>query len=103
MELQIKNKFIELTHESKLTVVDFYATWCGPCKMLSPIIENVDAKIGDEVNIVKVNIDEFNDLASENHIQSVPTLVFFKSGKEIYRRSGFIDEVSLINLIKKHK
>lgn len=103
MELETRNQFDNLTHESKLTVVDFYATWCGPCKMLSPIIDNVINKVGNEVNVIKVNIDSFNDLASENHVQSVPTLIFYKSGQEVYRRSGFIDEISLLELIEKNK
>lgn len=102
MELETKNQFNELIKESKLTLVDFYATWCGPCKMLSPIIDSVSNKLSNEINILKVNIDSFNDLASENHVQSVPTLIFFKAGQEIYRRSGFIDESNLIDLIKKN-
>ena len=74
-------------------LVDFYATWCGPCKMLSSVLEKIDEK--DIIQIVKVDVDNCNTLASEYKIYSVPTLILFENGNEIKRISGFISENEL--------
>ena len=77
-------------------LVDFFATWCGPCKMLANVLENVDSKI----KVLKVDTDEFENLAREYHIMSIPTLILFKDGKEIKKNIGFIDEKSLDSFLK---
>lgn len=74
-------------------LVDFFATWCGPCKMLSLVMEKFDSK--GVIPIVKVDIDEANMLANEYQISSVPTLIIFENGKEVKRRSGFMSEQEL--------
>lgn len=74
-----------------LTVVDFFATWCGPCKMLSPIIEKISNDITN-VKFVKIDVDKHEELARIYGIMSVPTLIFFKDGKEVSRHIGFISE-----------
>ena len=99
MELKDKIQFNEIVSSDKLTVVDFFATWCGPCKMLTPVVERVNEKLAGEVNFVKVDIDAFNDIASEYRIQSVPTLVYIKEGKEITRTVGYMDEDSLLEKV----
>ena len=71
-----KQDFNELVKEG-LHLVDFYAEWCGPCKMMGPVLESID----DKVDIIKVNIDEHEDLAREYRIMSIPTLMFFKDGE----------------------
>lgn len=96
MELKDRAEFKSALESDKLTVVDFFATWCGPCKMLTPVVARVDEKLHGEVNFIKVDIDVFNDLASEYRIQSVPTLVYLKDGKEITRTVGYMDEDSLL-------
>lgn len=99
MILNNKNEFEQIISSNELVVIDFFATWCGPCKMLSPVIENVESLIHD-VKFIKVDIDQFNDLASQYKIQSVPTLVFLKNGKEVMKSIGYLDEDALIEKIK---
>ncbi|MBU3830767.1 MAG: thioredoxin [Candidatus Ureaplasma intestinipullorum] len=99
MILNNKNEFEQIISNNELVVIDFFATWCGPCKMLSPVIENVESLIHD-VKFIKVDIDQFNDLASQYKIQSVPTLVFLKNGQEVMKSIGYLDEDALIEKIK---
>lgn len=91
MELKHINEqeFDELVKKSKKTVlVDFFATWCGPCKMLTPILENIKDEIGDTADIYKMDIDECMDLAKSFGIMSVPTMIIFKDGEETDRLVG---------------
>ena len=87
-------KFNELIKEKVL--VDFYANWCGPCKMLSPVLE----KVSNDIKIIKVDIDKHNDLAREYGVMSIPCLVMFDKGKEIKRNVGFLPETKLKEFIK---
>jgi len=82
------NDFQEIIKSSKPTLVDFFATWCGPCKMQSPILEKVKEKIGDTGTIVKIDIDRNAELASRYRVQSVPTLIIFKDGEPVWRAVG---------------
>jgi len=82
------SEFSEIIGQSKPTLVDFYATWCGPCKMQAPILEDVKSKIGDIGNIIKIDIDRNADLAARYRVQSVPTLILFKNGEPVWRTVG---------------
>lgn len=81
-----------------VTVVDFFATWCGPCKMISPIIEKLANDMAN-VKFVKIDVDKHDDLARIYGIMSIPTLIFFKDGKEIKRHIGFINEDKIKEII----
>lgn len=88
------NNFNDLIQEKVL--VDFYANWCGPCKMLSPVLE----KVSDEVKILKVNVDEYQDLSKQYGVMSIPCIILFDGGKELKRNIGFIPESKLREFIK---
>ena len=91
----------EVIKSEKIVLLEFWASWCGPCKMLSPIVDEVAEEIGDTVKVGKINVDEESDLASNYQIMSIPTLVVIKDGKEVKRSVGVIskDEVKkLVNI-----
>ena len=89
----------EVIKSEKTILVDFYADWCGPCKMLSPIIDEV-AEENDDIKVVKVNVDDSQDLAMKYQVMTIPTLVVIKNGSEINRSVGLIDKAQILNLIK---
>ena len=93
-----KNNLDELVKEGTY-LVDFYAEWCGPCKMLTPVLENLE----DKINVIKVDIDKFEKLAFEYRIMSVPTLIFFKDGDKKEELIGFRDEDELLEVINSLK
>ncbi|MCM1521556.1 MAG: thioredoxin [Muribaculaceae bacterium] len=82
------SEFKEIIGGSKPTLVDFFATWCGPCKMQGPILEQLKNKVGDDANIIKIDVDRNPDLSAEYQIRSVPTIIIFKDGMPQWRASG---------------
>lgn len=80
--------FNEIIKDSKPTLVDFFATWCGPCKIQGPILEQVKAKLGDAVNIIKIDVDRNPELSAAYSIRSVPTLIVFVKGEAAWRGYG---------------
>ena len=91
--------FDDLTKKGTV-VVDFFATWCGPCKMLSPIIEELGESL-DDITFIKIDVDKHEDLARRFGVMSIPTLVFFKDGKEVKKHIGFIPKNDLKGTIEK--
>lgn len=89
MKIIHEAEFNELTKQKGLVLVDFFATWCGPCKMLSPVLEEVAADLAGQVEIVKVDVDQDGALAARYQIMSVPTMLLFKDGELIQKVSGF--------------
>ena len=88
-------KFNDIINSVQLTLVDFFATWCAPCKQMHPILERLKQDLGDNIRIVKLDVDKNEALANAYRIQSVPTLMLFRSGQIVWRQSG---AMSLNNL-----
>lgn len=101
MEIKSASEFQSIIeNEKKLVVVDFYATWCGPCKMLSPILEEVADELKNEIVMIKIDIDKFGEISKNYFISSVPTLLFFKNGEKVGEEVGYKPKDDLIDLIK---
>lgn len=92
-----KNKVLE---NEKPVLVDFYATWCGPCRMLTPILEQVIEESKDEFEIFKIDVDECEDLAREYGIMSIPTLIVFKDGKQVKKEIGLRNKSAILEMMK---
>lgn len=99
VEINNENFEQEVLQSDKTVLIDFYAQWCGPCKMLSPIVEQV-ATENDNIKVVKVNVDENQDLAIEFGVKAIPTLVVIKEGKEANRAVGFLSKSEILELVK---
>lgn len=92
----------EVLHADNLVLVDFWAPWCGPCKMIAPTLEEVSEHYGDKLKVVKINIDE-NSLIAQNYgVRGVPTLMLFKTGENIETKVGVIQKSQLISIIDRH-
>ena len=94
--------FNKIIGSGKPTLVDFFATWCGPCKMQSPILEQVKQQVGDKATVVKIDIDKNQELAARYRVQSVPTLILFKSGEAVWRAVGVQQADVLEDKLKEH-
>lgn len=94
--------FDSIVSSDKPTLVDFWATWCGPCRALGPIVEEVSDEMGDKVNFYKCNVDEEPDLATRFRIVSIPTLILFKSGEPIHSMVGSMPKAALVQEIQSH-
>lgn len=94
--------FLEKINASKPTLVDFHAVWCGPCKMMDPVLKNVHQKLGEKVTFLKVDVDKNPAAANSLGIRGVPTLILFKNGKILWRQSGMISGADLEAVLQKH-
>lgn len=97
-----KEQFDEHFKEDKLFVVDFYASWCGPCKVIGPILEELATDFKDRAIIKKVNVDEQRELSGEYEIRSIPTILFFKNGEMVEKLVGAANKPQLEEMIENH-
>ena len=95
--------FNEKIQSDKPVLVDFFAEWCGPCKMMSPILKEVKDSLGDEVTIIKVDVDKNPQAAAAYQVQGVPTLIVFKKGEAVWRQSGVVPKAGLVNILQQFK
>jgi thioredoxin 1 len=92
--------FNSIINSGKPVLVDFFAEWCGPCKTMAPILQEVKSKLGDKATIIKVDIDKNESAANAFHVRSVPTLIVFKDGKQVWKQSGVVPANELIKVIE---
>lgn len=103
LEFNDKNFKEEVVESKKIVLVDFWAPWCGPCKMMGPVMEEVSQEIGDEFKVGKLNVDESPKIAQEYGVMSIPSLLFFKDGKVVEQFNGVQSAEVLIKELKKLK
>ena len=94
--------FEEIIDSEQPILLDFFATWCGPCQMMGPILQQVKEELGDEVKILKVDIDKYRDLAARYQVKGVPTFAIFKNGELLWKESGARPKEQLVDQIKKY-
>ena len=94
--------FEEIIDSDKPVLLDFFATWCGPCQMMGPVLQQVKEELGDDVKILKVDIDKYQDLAARFQVRSVPTFAIFKNSELLWKESGARPKEFLIEQVKKH-
>jgi len=98
----MQGSFKNLIDSDKPTFIDFSAEWCGPCKMMGPILEEFKSKVGDRVKVIKIDIDKNPSIALSYQINSVPTLMLFKSGKMLWRQAGVVPTSQLMTVVDNH-
>ena len=92
-------KFLEVINQEKPVLVDFFAEWCGPCKMMSTILKEVKDELKEKIAIIKIDVDKNQALASKYQVRGVPTLVLYKEGKQVWRQSGMVQKGDLVATI----
>lgn len=93
------NAFNQIINAEKPVLIDFYATWCGPCQMLSPVLKQVKDNLGERISIIKIDIDKNQEIAASYQIRGVPTMMLFQNGKQLWRQSGVLSKDEIIRII----
>ena len=94
--------FNDVISSGQLVLVDFYATWCGPCKTMHPVLQGLKQRLGDQIRILKIDVDRYQNTAAQYRIQSVPTLMLFRNGQTLWRQSGALPLPALLEQVKAH-
>lgn len=95
--------FNQIIQSETPVLVDFFATWCGPCQMLAPILKQVKDSLGRKVSIIKIDVDKNQQIASQYQVRGVPTLILFQNGKQLWRQSGVLSKEDLIQIISEKR
>ncbi|WP_348810997.1 thioredoxin [Flavobacterium maritimum] len=93
------SNFNQIIQSETPVLVDFFATWCGPCQTLAPILKQVKDSLGDRVSIIKIDVDKNQQIASQYQVRGVPTMILFQNGKQLWRQSGVLSKEDLIRTI----
>lgn len=99
----MSQKYQELINDDRLVLIDFFATWCQPCKVQSSVLNTVKENVGENARIVKIDIDQYPQIAADNNVRGVPTLMLYKKGELLWKSSGVHDVNTLTNLINQHQ
>jgi thioredoxin 1 len=91
--------FNQIIQTDKPVLVDFFATWCGPCQMLAPILKDVKTNLGERISIIKIDVDKNQAVAAQYQVRGVPTMILFQNGKQLWRQSGVISKEEIIKII----
>jgi thioredoxin 1 len=91
--------FNQIIQSDKPVLVDFFATWCGPCQMLAPILTEVKTNLGERISIIKIDVDKNQAVAAQYQVRGVPTMILFQNGKQLWRQSGVLSKEDLIKVI----
>ncbi|MGN1227942.1 MAG: thioredoxin [Christensenellales bacterium] len=97
-----EDEFESLISENKLVFVDFFATWCPPCKMLAPVLDDVSAEVGDKIVMVKINVDENENISRQFGIINIPTMIIFKDGEPVGKMVGYRDYEQIVEELEKY-
>ncbi|WP_310556962.1 thioredoxin [Flavobacterium sp.] len=95
----MESNFYDIINIEKPVLVDFFATWCGPCKMLAPVLKQVKEELGDKIKIIKIDTDKNQDLSAKYQVRGVPTMILFQNGKQLWRQSGLLTKEEIIEVI----
>lgn len=98
----MSTSFENIIQSEKPVLIDFFATWCGPCKMLAPILKEVKDSMGERITILKIDVDKNQTLSSKYQVRGVPTMILFQNGKQLWRQSGVLTKEEIIkNIVEK--
>ncbi len=99
----MKSSFSNIINSETPVLVDFFADWCGPCKVLAPILKQVKDELGENIKIVKIDVDKNQPIAAKYQVRGVPTMILFKEGKQLWRQSGVLQKNDIVTVINSHQ